>query len=183
MRALTRCERRQPRRYVFTIETRIAGWLCVRFFGCRGRSHRRSGIRDESFKFNHSHVFHGCIGGCVQRCKRPNGHATATANANTNRHESTIGDRRSVDQFDPRPLDRIATQIMALAGSTLPWLGVPLGVAKDIHGTTVKRIRDARTSCTIGLPSRGIRGSPAFGRRIDGLFSGCHARYQLECLG
>ena len=134
-------------------------------FNCRGGSHRRSGIQDESFEFNHSHVFYSCLDGCVQRCKRPNGHETVTANDTANRHESTTGrDRGSVDQFDRRPLDGSAAQIMALAGSALPWLGVPHCVGPDVRGTTVRRIRGARAACAIGLFCRCIRGSRAFRR-------------------
>lgn len=141
-------------------------------------------IQDEPFKFNHSLVSHSCIGGCVQRCKRPNGHETANATTATNRHESTtIRDRRSVDQFDRGPLDRIATQVMALVGSAIQRLGVPPGVGPDILGTTVTRTRCSRTPCTIGLSNRCIRGSHAFSCRIDGLFSGSHTGYQLERLG
>lgn len=131
-------------------------------FGCCGASRRRW-IQDESFKFSHSHVFHSCIGVCVQRRKRPNGHETANATGAKNRYESTTnGDRRSVDEFDRRPLDGIATQVVALAGSTLLWLGVPPCVGPGIRGTTVRRTRGARATCAIGLSSRCIRGSPAF---------------------
>ena len=186
--AFGRREHRQLRRHVFTIERRIAEGirflLALRpLFGCCGASHRR-GIQDESFKFNHSHVFHSCIGGCVQRRKRPNGHETANAPGVKNRYESTTnGDRRSVDEFDRRSLDGIATQVMALAGSTLLWLGVPPCVGPGIRGSTVRRTRGARATCAIGLSSQCIRGSRAFSRGIDGLFSGGHAKYQLGCLG
>ena len=81
--------------------------------------HRTAGVtQDESFKLNLSRVFRSClgVGGCVQRRKRPNGHETASATGAKNRHGSTTNsDRRSVDQFDRRPLDGIAAQIMALA--------------------------------------------------------------------
>jgi hypothetical protein len=130
--------------------------------------HRTDGVtQDESFKFNLSHVFRSClgVGGCVQRRKRPDGHETANATTVANRHESTINsDRGSVDQFDRRSLDGIATQIMALAGSTLLWLGVPPCVGPGIRGTTVRRTRGASATCAIGLSSRRIRGSRAFSR-------------------
>lgn len=188
MRALSRRERRQLPRHVFTIEKRIAEGIGVGLalhplFACCGGSHRRR-IQDESFKFNHSHASHSCIGGCVQRCKRPNGNETANATTVSNRHESTNGrDRGSVDQFDRRPLDGIATQVMALVGSTIQRLGVPPGVGPDIRGTTVRRTRGARTPCATGLSNRCIRGSRAFSCRVDGLFSGSHPKYQLERLG
>src|ERR1700722_9441397 len=131
MRALSRRERRQLRCHVFKIESRIAEG--IRLGGDSASAFRllwwiglTEWIQDESIKFNHSHVFHSCIGGCVQRRKRPNGHETGSATGAKNRQESASNcDRRSVDQFDRRPLDGIATQLMALAGSTLLGLGDP----------------------------------------------------------
>jgi len=161
----------------------VWGCLCVRFSVVV--VHRTDEVtQDESFKFNLAHVFRSCLGGCGRRRKCPDGHETADATTVANRYEFTTGsDRRSVDQFDRRPLDGIAAQIMALTESALLWLGVPSCVGPDIRGTTVGRARGARATCAIGLPSQCFRGSRAFSRRIDGLFSRGHAGYQLECLG
>lgn len=140
----------------------------------------------ESHKFKTSRVLRGGMGCSVQQRRQSDDEAAIFIFGGATRgyeSASAFHDRRAMDQLGCRSVASIAAQSLAIAGSSLPRLGISSAVGTKECGSSVKYFRPARAhSSPAFLCRRCICGPPRFCRGVDGPLSRVDAGYQLDRL-